>query len=136
MTAPPSDLEDYRAFRVAAYEGTRLKRAKTYLEKHPQGAFVEEVHHAWEVEEPRFFARSQESRDGVRRYLADLPDGPHAPAAIALLIAFDSSMKDAELRDIARKVRFEDAKLERAAVHVGGEYLHRPLTQALAQLEQ
>jgi len=87
MTASPGDLEDYRAFRVAAYDGTRLARAKTYLDKHPQGAFVDEVRQAWDVEEPRWFARAQESRDGVRRYLADLPNGPHAEAAIALLIA-------------------------------------------------
>jgi hypothetical protein len=116
MVAPPSDLDDYRAYRVAAAEGTRLARAKRYIEAHPKGAFVDEVRTAYDEEEPRYFERAQESREGLRRYLADLPEGPHAEAALALLIAFRSSMQDAELLDLARKVRFEDAKLEAAAV--------------------
>ncbi len=116
VTAPPADLEDYRAFRVAAYEGTRLARAKRYLERHPGGAFADEVRRAFEAEEPRFFEKAQESREAARRYLADLPDGPHAAAALALLTALESDMQDAELRDIARKARIDDARLESAAV--------------------
>lgn len=115
VVAPPNDLEDYRAYRVAAYRGTRLARAQRYLERHPDGAFAEEVRAAFEEEEPRYFQAAQESREGVRRYLADLPRGPHADAAVAMLIALESNMQDAELADLARKVRFEDAKLESAA---------------------
>lgn len=116
VVAPPSDLEDYRAFRVAAAEGTRVARARHYVERHPNGVWVKEVREAYEEEEPRYFEHAQRSREGIRRYLADLPDGPHASAALALLVAFDSSIEDAELRDIARRVRYEDAKLEAAAV--------------------
>ncbi|MBX3186890.1 MAG: hypothetical protein KF819_07745 [Labilithrix sp.] len=116
MTASPGDLEDYRAYRVAGAQGTRLARAKQYLDRHPTGAFAVEVRAVFDEEEPLYFERSQGTREGVRRYLADLPDGPHAPAAIALLTALESNMQDAELRDIARKVRYEDAKLEAAAV--------------------
>jgi len=115
MTAGPGDLEDYRAFRVAGAEGTRLARAKKYIERHPKGAFAAEVTAAFEDEEPRYFERAQASREGARRYLADLPDGPHAAAALALLTALDSNMQDAELRDIARRARYDDAKLETAA---------------------
>lgn len=115
MTAPSDDLEDYRAYRVAAAEGTRLARAQTYLERHPDGAWSAEVRAAFEEEEPRFYEKSQGSREGVRRYLADLPRGPHADAALQLLIALQSSVDEAELRDIARRVRNEDARLERAA---------------------
>jgi hypothetical protein len=116
MTASPGDLDDYRAFRVAAARGTRLARAKKYLDRHPTGAFSEEVRAAFDDEEPRYFEAAQSSREGVRRYLADLPDGPHASAALALLTALDANMQDAELRDIARRVRYGDAKLEAAAV--------------------
>jgi len=116
MLASSGDLEDYRAFRVAAAEGTRLARAKKYLERHPKGAFADEVKNAFENEEPRFFENAQATREGARRYLADLPDGPHATAALALLTALDSTMQDAELRDIARRSRYDDAKLEAAAV--------------------
>ena len=116
VVASPDDLEDYRAFRVAAAEGTRLSRAKRYIERHPTGTWIREVRAAFDEEEPRYFERAQASREGIRRYLADLPEGPHADAALALLIAFGSSMQDAELRDIARRVRYDDAKLEAAAV--------------------
>jgi hypothetical protein len=116
MTASSGDLEDYRAFRVAAAEGTRLARAKKYLELHPSGSFAEEVRAVFEEEEPRYFEKAQATREGARRYLADLPDGPHAVAALALLTALDETMQDADLRDLARRVRYDDAKLEAAAV--------------------
>ncbi|MDB5216033.1 MAG: hypothetical protein JWO86_3960 [Myxococcaceae bacterium] len=116
MISGSADVEDYRAFRVAGATGTRLARAQKYLARHPKGAFADEVRAVFEEEEPRFFERSQATQEGVRRYLADLPDGPHAVAAIALLTALGSNMQDAELRDIARRVRYEDAKLESAAV--------------------
>lgn len=116
MVASSGDVEDYRAFRVAGAEGTRLARAKKYLERHPKGAFAGEVKALFEEEEPRYFEAMQASREGARRYLADLPDGPHATAALALLTALGSTMQDAELSDIARRVRYEDAKLEAAAV--------------------
>jgi len=116
MIAPPADVEDYRAFRVAGAEGTRLARALTYLARHPKGTFAEEVRAAFDDEEPRYFEAAQRSQEGARRYLADLPDGPHAAAALALLTALGSNMQEAELRDIARRVRYEDAKLESAAV--------------------
>lgn len=112
MIAAPSDLEDYRAFRVSAADGTRLSRAARYLRRHPNGAWAHEVKSAFDEEEPRYFAAAQQSREGARRYLADLPEGPHAEAALALLIAFGSSMQEAELRDIARRVRADDVKLE------------------------
>ena len=116
VTAPADDLEDYRAYRVSAAEGTRLRRAQNYLEKHPAGAWSAEVRAAFEDEEPRFYEKAQSSREGIRRYLADLPRGPHADAALHLLIALESSVEEAELNDLARRVRNDDAKLERAAV--------------------
>ena len=116
ITAGSGDLADYRAFRVASAPGTRLARAKRYLDQHPRGAFADEVRAAWDDEEPRYFEKAQGSQEGARRYLADLPDGPHAAAALALLTALGSTMQDAELRDIARKSRYDDAKLESAAV--------------------
>src|SRR5262245_20655786 len=91
ILAPPEDPEDYRAFRVAAATGTRLARAKRYIERHPRGTFAEEVRRTFDEEEPVYFERAQASREGIRRYLADLPEGPHADAALALLVAFGSS---------------------------------------------
>jgi hypothetical protein len=114
--ATPDDLEDYRAFRVAAAAGTRLARAKAYVARHPQGRFAEEVTAAFDDEEPRYWEDAQRSREGLRRYIADLPEGPHAAAAHALLIAYRSSIEEAALEDLARKVRIGEARLEAAAV--------------------
>lgn len=115
VTASSADLEDYRAFRVAAAPGTRLARAARYLEAHPTGAFAAEVRSAFEDEEPRFFEACQKTRAGVLRYLVDLPSGPHARAAQASLLTFDVDLKEAELRDIAGRARADEARLESAA---------------------
>ncbi len=126
LTAGSGDLADYRSFRVAAAPGTRLARAQSYLERHPKGAFADEVRAAWEDEEPRYFVRAQASREGALRYLVDLPKGPHATAALALLTALGSSMHDAELADIAHAVAQDDVRLEAAAAQrraIGGAIL-------------
>lgn len=115
MVAGPRDLEDYRAFRVAAAEGTRLARAQTYLKRHPTGAFADEVRHAFDEEEPRFFEACQANRSGAQRYLTDLPDGPHASAALALLNALESNMEEAALLDVIQKARGDEARFESAA---------------------
>lgn len=115
MLASSGDLADYREFRVAAAQGTRLSRAQRYLERNPNGAFAAEVRHAFETEEPRYFQRAQTSREAALDYLADLPDGPHAAAALALLRALESNMEEAELSDIAQRVRHDEARLDTAA---------------------
>ena len=115
VVARPADLEDYRAFRVAAAEGTRLARARRYLDLHPNGAFAGEVRAVFDEEEPRWYAEAKGSRAGVRRYLVDLPGGPHVAAAESLLVAYSSSMREAELADLAQNVRIDDARLEAAA---------------------
>ena len=102
------------ASRAPRAHGSRARRGTS--QRHPKGAFAEEVRAAFDDEEPRFFEASQATQEGARRYLANLPDGPHAAAALALLTALGSNMQDAELRDIARRVRYDDAKLESAAV--------------------
>src|SRR5580658_5800709 len=80
-----NDLTDYRAFRIAAHEGVRLARAQRYIERHPRGMWVDDVRRAFDQEEPLYFERASETRAKVSEYLADLPRGPHADAAIALL---------------------------------------------------
>jgi hypothetical protein len=85
MLAAPDDLADYRAFRVAAEEGRRLARADNYLKRHPRGAWAGEVRAVFEAEEGTWFEAAKTSRTLARDYLVDLPHGPHADAARALL---------------------------------------------------
>ena len=115
MSADDADMADYRAFRVAAHEGTRLHLAQAYLEAHPKGAWTAEVRAAFEPEEQAYFERAQASRDAVREYLADLPHGPHADAALALLLAFDDKIEDLEAARLLRDARRTEAQLEGAA---------------------
>jgi hypothetical protein len=115
LTAESGDLADYRDYRVAAREGTRLKRAQAYLEHHPRGAWTDEVRAAYESEEPAWFEACQASREGVRAYLTDLPRGPHADAALSLLVAYDAKVEDVETARLMRDARRTEAQLEAAA---------------------
>lgn len=85
--APTSDLDDYRHFRLAASEGTRLRRAMGYLARHPDGTFAAEVRDAFAREEPRYWSAALATRAGALRYAAELPEGPHAHLLPTLLAA-------------------------------------------------
>ena len=115
ITASSEDLADYRAFRVAANEGTRLARAQRYVEAHPQGAWVNDVRAAFDAEEPPFFEASTTTRERTREYLIALPSGPHASAAVALLTAFDRRVEDEASARIVREARRTEATLEHAS---------------------
>ena len=116
VIADDQDVADYRAFRVAAHPGRRLGYASTYLSEHPHGAFADEVRAAFDAEENGYFERAKGSRVAAREYLTYLPRGPHAPQAVALITAFDTNLEEKELAEVARKVRRDEALLEKAAV--------------------
>ena len=112
MLAAPSDLDDYRAFRTAAHEGRRLYQAQRYLEKHPHGAWVDEVRAAFETEEEAWFEGAKTSRARAREYLVDLPNGPHADAALALMVLFDEHQTDTETLELLAAARRTGATLD------------------------
>lgn len=116
ITASNDDLADYRAFRVAAHEGVRLAAAQRYVENHPRGAWAEEVRVAFAEEEPVYFERASETRAKTSEYLASLPRGPHATAAIALLTAFDTHVEDLETDRMLKNARRMEASLEHASL--------------------
>jgi hypothetical protein len=115
LVAGSDDLADYRAFRVAAHEGVRLARAERYLEAHPFGAWAAEVRSAFEEEEPLYFERATTTRAKTSEYLADLPRGPHADAALALLAAFDRKVEDVATERLVRDARRTEAMLQRSS---------------------
>ena len=121
FVASSTDHEDYRAVRMAAHVGTRLARARSYLERHPKGVYAVEVKQIYETEEPQYFERAKGTSDGARDYLASLPGGPHAEAASAALRgAFERSEEialDRELREgRAAEARFQRVRKARKAV--------------------
>lgn len=115
LGADSGDFQDYRAFRLAADEGTRLRRAQDYLEAHPGGAWAAEVRAAFDAEEQTFFEAASASRARTSKYLAYLPRGPHATAAIALLTAFDTKLEDDETMHMLAAARRTEATLAHAA---------------------
>jgi len=123
--ASSDDLADYRAFRVAAHEGVRLSRAQHYLARHPRGTWAADVKRAFEAEEPEYYERASGSRAKTSEYLANLPQGPHAAAAISLLTAFDTHMEDIATRKLLREAHRTEAKLESSSLqrHLLGEII-------------
>src|SRR5512142_2747760 len=89
MVASNADLADYRAVALARTEGDRLARASRYLERHPDGAWAKDVRAAFDAEEPSYYRASTKSRSAAVDYLACLPRGPHANAALSLVRSFD-----------------------------------------------
>jgi hypothetical protein len=112
MFAGPDDFADYRAYRLSASEGTRLARAQTYLARHPRGAWADEVRQTFETEEGAWFEAAKESRTRARDYVIDLPDGPHADAARALLQVFDAPEPDIEMLELLADARRTSARLD------------------------
>jgi hypothetical protein len=112
MLAAPDDLADYRAFRMAAREGARLARAQRYLERHPKGVWSDEVRAAFDAEEASWFEAAKISRARARDYVVDLPDGPHADAARALLVLFDEHQGDLDTLELLAAVRRTAAALD------------------------
>lgn len=111
MLAGPSDLADYRTFRAAAYEGARLALAHQYIDRHPRGAWAEEVRGVFDVEEPAWFELAKTSRWRARAYLVDMPWGPHADAARALLNLFDGHPEDVDTLELMAKAQLMEATL-------------------------
>ena len=115
VTADSGDVADYRAYRASAHPGRRLARAQRYLEAHPRGAWASEVRAEFDADEARFFEAAKASRAKTRDYLVDLPRGPHADAALALLTAFDTSLERLAEARLASHARNTEARLERAS---------------------
>jgi hypothetical protein len=112
MLAGPGDLRDYRAFRLAAREGPRLAAAQRYLRKHPDGTWVSEVRRVFDEEEPSWFESAQSSREKARQYLVDLPQGPHAEAALQLMLLFDAHQEDTDTLILLANARHTAATLD------------------------
>lgn len=112
MLASPSDLQDYRAFRMAAHEGRRLFEAQRYLKRHPKGAWADEVRAAFDEEEAAWFEAAKTSRARAREYVVDLPDGPHVDAARTLMVLFDEHQDDVETLALLADVQRTAAKLD------------------------
>lgn len=115
LTAASADQEDYQTLRLLSNEGERLAAAERYLARHPDGAWAAEVRGQYERAEEAYFEQAKESRGGAIDYLALLPEGPHADAAMAAVRAFDGHIADDETAHLVEAARRSTAALDAAA---------------------
>jgi len=115
LTAASADQEDYQTIRLVSGDGERLVAAQRYLVRHPDGAWAADVRAEYERAEAAFFERAKASRAGAIDYLAFLPAGPHADAAMAAVRAFDGHIADDETAHLVDAARRSTASLDAAA---------------------
>ncbi|MET0595115.1 MAG: hypothetical protein ABW133_20615 [Polyangiaceae bacterium] len=108
VVAPTSDYADYRETRIAPTVPERLRAAARYLNERPDGAFRGPVSAWFAKVEPVFFEANSDSLAGAEKYLATLPQGPHANQAEQLRDAFRAQARiDSGERIAERGAEFE-----------------------------
>lgn len=116
LVANSPDYELYRQSRVAPTLEARLNAGWRYLQQYPVGEFRRDVQKWFKPAEADYYEYARPSRARLRRYLAALPDGPHAPQArlrLEELNEAERAQKRKEERVMAR-VRAVNEKLEAA----------------------
>lgn len=102
MTASSADLRDYQDYALGGDEharlGDKLALAQRYLQRHPTGAWAEDVRAEYDQGEAKYFARAQDDRQIAMEYLTVLPNGPHAPQLVFVVNAFDTKQEDSDER--------------------------------------
>lgn len=116
----PNDYGAYRATHAAPTFEARLEAASRYLREHPDGVFRDEVEAYFKRAEPVFFEAKKGSRDGLKDYLAALPNGPHRVDAEAMLRSLEATERakrdEASLSAAEIEQRLGRAAGERARV--------------------
>jgi hypothetical protein len=102
-----SDYEDYRAVRLARDPDQRLYAMQRYTERHPEGAWENEISIERSEREAATFESGKSTREGLERYLRAYPDGTFAAQARSRLVAVDL---------IERRKREEQAQAQQLAV--------------------
>lgn len=133
--ATAGDYADYRETRVSrTFEG-RVGAAGRYLERHPHGAYVEEVKPYFERAELLFYESNEKTIDGLEAYLDALPKGPHAAAARdALSFLRERSNRPDDLLVAAASTRRrleQNAALRARAREALSAWLERSMTRSL-----
>lgn len=109
------DFADYRETRVAGSLDARLAAAARYLDAHRDGAYRDEVAAWFERVEPLFYESRKETIASLRSYLDALPDGPHAPEALARIAALEKKRRSQQGERLAKTAATFEERLARAA---------------------
>jgi hypothetical protein len=113
VRASPAEQAVYREVRLAPGLERRVSAAARYLEQHPDGVYRARVAAYFLRAEPVLYAVSRSDADGLARYLAVLPQGPHAADARRALEAMARSQSRGDL--LAEAARATERRLASAA---------------------
>lgn len=118
VVASSAEYELYRQTRVSATLEGRLRSAWDYLQRYPDGEFRPEVRAWFQRAELDYFVVAGPSRERLRRYLATLPDGPHAADARVRLAALEQAALVAKQKEasVIERARAVGERLQRADV--------------------
>lgn len=111
--ASSSDYGAYRRQRLASTIDERLAAATDYLTEHPDGAWADEMRAYVADAEPAFHAVLARSREGLERYLASLPRGPHATEVLGALMALNRAARSAQAGETALGSTMARLEIER-----------------------
>jgi len=110
------EYELYRQTRVAPTLEGRLSSAWEYLEQYPEGEFRADVRAWFRPAEADYFVYAGPSSRRLRRYLATLPNGPHAEQARVRLAELTQARVSATQKEalVLTRALAVSAELERA----------------------
>lgn len=89
MLASKGDYADYREIRLARDPDARLYALQRYAERHPDGAWANDVRIERTSRETDTFESGKSTREGLERYLKAYPDGTFAAQARSRLAAVE-----------------------------------------------
>jgi|GEM_PF-1321525 len=113
LFAGKADYADYRTIRMANDPGERAIAMRTYVEKHPDGEWREEIEAERKGQELGAFEAGKDSRKGLESYLQAYPDGTYVTQARSRLSAIaliEQQRKQAQVQASA----LADARKQRA----------------------
>ncbi len=113
--ADKADYADYRKVRLAHDDQTRLLAMRSYVERHPDGAWRDSVQSARAARDAAAFESGKSSRQGIERYLKNFPDGVFAAQAHSRLSAI-ALIEQRKQEDAVRAKELASARAEREQV--------------------
>ncbi len=115
LTAADADMRDYEDYALGgdwhAHLAEKLALGQRYLDKHPNGAWADDVRAQFELGEATLLARAKEDREVAMTYLSYLPNGPHAKQLVFVVTAFDEKRESVD----ERQARLTEKDLSEAA---------------------
>lgn len=115
LTAADADMRDYEDYALGgdwhAHLAEKLALAQKYLDRHPDGAWADDVRAQFELGEAKLNERAKEDREVAMTYLTYLPNGPHSKQLVFVVNAFDDKRESTD----ERSARLTEKDLAEAA---------------------